>query len=62
MSVFVQYGKVGKPIVYTTLPTASEDLKGVCGQVGDKIYICDGSSWNVFSNTTLKKVLEYYHL
>mgnify|MGYP002710949097 CR=1 FL=1 len=58
MSVFVQYGKVGKPIVYNTLPTASEDLKGVCGQVEDKIYICDGSNWNVFSNTTLKKLLD----
>ena len=58
MSVFVQYGKVGKPIVYNTLPVASEDLKGVCGQVEDKIYICDGSNWDLFSNTTLKKLLD----
>ena len=58
MPNFVQYGKVGKPIVYNTLPTASEDLKGVCGQVEDKIYICDGSNWNLFSNTTLKKYLD----
>ena len=58
MSVFVQYGKVGKPIVYNTLPAASEDLKGVCGQVEDKIYICDGSNWNLFSNTTLKNLLD----
>lgn len=58
MPNFVQYGKVGKPIVYNTLPTASEDLKGVCGQIEDKIYICDGSNWNLFSNTTLKKLLD----
>lgn len=61
MPNFVQYGKVGKPIVYNTLPTASEDLKGVCGQVEDKIYICDGSNWNLFSNTTLKKLLDATH-
>lgn len=58
MPNFVQYGKVGKPIVYNTLPAASEDLKGVCGQVEDKIYICDGSSWNLYSSTTLKKLLD----
>ena len=58
MPNFVQYGKVGKPIVYNTLPTASEDLKGVCGQVEDKIYICDGSNWNLYSSTTLKKYLD----
>ena len=61
MPNFVQYGKVGKPIVYNTLPTASEDLKGVCGQVEDKIYICDGSNWNLYSNTTLKKLLDATH-
>ena len=61
MPNFVQYGKVGKPIVYNTLPAASEDLKGVCGQVEDKIYICDGSNWNLFSNTTLKKLLDATH-
>lgn len=58
MPNFVQYGKVGKPIVYNTLPTASEDLKGVCGQVEDKIYICDGSNWNLYSSTTLKNLLD----
>lgn len=58
MPKFVQYGKVGKPIIYNTLPTASEDLKGVCGQVEDKIYICDGSNWNLYSSTTLKKLLD----
>lgn len=45
MAIYVQYGKVGKPILYSTLPTASADLNGVIGQVGDKVYQCDGTQW-----------------
>ena len=45
MAVYVQYGKVGKPILYTTLPTASADLKDVIGQVGDEVFQCDGTQW-----------------
>ena len=45
MAVYVQYGKVGKPILYSTLPTASADLNGVIGQVGDNVYQCDGTQW-----------------
>ena len=45
MAVYVQYGKVGKPILYSTLPTASADLNGVIGQVGNNVYQCDGTQW-----------------
>lgn len=45
MAVYVQYGKVGKPILYSTLPTASADLNGIIGQVGNNVYQCDGTQW-----------------
>lgn len=45
MAIYVQYGKVGKPILYSTLPTASADLNGVIGQVGNNVYQCDGTQW-----------------
>lgn len=45
MAIYVQYGKVGKPILYSTLPTASADLNGIIGQVGDNVYQCDGTQW-----------------
>ena len=48
MSVYVQYGKVGKPIKYTTLPTASATLNGVIGQVGEDIYLCNGTTGKNF--------------
>lgn len=49
MAIYVQYGKVGKPIIYSTLPTPTAELKNVIGQVGQNIYLCDGTQWILLS-------------
>lgn len=49
MAQFVQYGKIGLPIKYKTLPTPSKSILGVIGEVNNIIYRCqykDGAySW-----------------
>ena len=56
MSVYVQYGKVGKPIKYTTLPTASATLNGVIGQVGEDIYLCNGTTWEKLNSGVVQDI------
>lgn len=45
MSNAVQFGKIGLPIKYNTLPTATSNLTGVIGIANNKYYKCNGTSW-----------------
>ena len=45
MSNAVQFGKIGLPIKYNTLPTANSNLTGVIGIANNKYYKCNGTSW-----------------
>ena len=45
MSNAVQFGKIGLPIKYNTLPAATSNLTGVIGIANNKYYKCNGTSW-----------------
>lgn len=45
MAQTVQIGKIGLPIKYNTLPTATSNLTGVIGIANNKYYKCNGTSW-----------------
>lgn len=57
MSNAVQFGKIGLPIKYNTLPAATSNLTGVIGIANNKYYKCNGTSWEEIVSPTGKKTI-----
>lgn len=56
MSIFVQYGQIGTPIIYKKLPDPSQELEGIIIKVDNNYYICNNSTWYLLSKQSLSDI------
>ena len=61
MSIFVQYGQIGTPIIYKKLPDPSQELEGIIIKVDNNYYICNNSTWYLLSKQSLSDIKYIYY-